>query len=171
MILREVVSYSPGVGLRRRFAIFLFLIGIVTKKAYSLIQWRGNRFSPISGHFDQTHGMKFPADNASLVATEVFCLLTRCLFVFAFFSATFWHFAVFPCVCCLFYVMPFCVMRFCVLPLCVLPFSIMPFTVMPFCAWYLYDSGFFSIFSFYRGLFFLAPFTGYISDWLNPFYF
>ena len=172
VILPEVVSYSLGVGLRRRFTIFLFLIGIFTQKAYIYI----NRFLPISGHFGRTHGVEFPADNASSVPTEVFCPLARCLFVFAFFSATFWHIAFFPFVCCLFDVMPLCVMRFCVLPLCVmpfcvlalcamplcvLPFSVMPSTVMPFCAWYLYDSGFFSISSFYRGHFFFTSFDLY----------
>ena len=43
--------------------------------------------------------------------------------------------------------MPVCVMPFCVMPVCVLPFSVMPFS-----ARYLYDSGFFSISSSYRGL-------------------
>ena len=51
-------------------------------------------------------------------------------------------------------VMPPCVMPFCVLTLCVIPFWELPFSVMSFSTWYLYDGGFFSISSFYRGLFF-----------------
>ena len=53
-----------------------------------------------------------------------------------------------------FCVMPLCVMPFRVLPLCVMPPCVLPFSVMPFSKWYLYDGGFFSISSFYRGLFF-----------------
>ena len=49
-------------------------------------------------------------------------------------------------------VMPFCVMPLCVMPLCVLPLCVLPFSAMPFSAWYLYDSGFFSISSSYCGL-------------------
>ena len=49
-------------------------------------------------------------------------------------------------------VMPFCVMPVCVLPLCVMPLCVLPFSAMPFSARYLYDSGFFSISSSYRGL-------------------
>ena len=55
-------------------------------------------------------------------------------------------------------VMPFCVMPFRVFPLCVMPPCVMPLCVLPFSAWYLYDSGFFSISSFYRGLFFFTNF-------------
>ena len=51
-------------------------------------------------------------------------------------------------------VLPLCVMPCCVLALCVMPLCVLPFSLMPFSAWYLYDSGFFSISSFYRGLFF-----------------
>ena len=56
-----------------------------------------------------------------------------------------------------FFVLPFCVMSLCVMPLCVMPvcvlaLCVLPFSAMPFSAWYLYDSGFFSISSSYRGL-------------------
>ena len=59
--------------------------------------------------------------------------------------------------------MPFCALPRCVMPLCVMPFcvlalSVMPLCVLPFSAWYLYDSGLFSISSFYRGLFFFTNF-------------
>ena len=53
-----------------------------------------------------------------------------------------------------FCVMPLCVLPFCVLALCVMPVCVMPVCVMPFSARYLYDSGFFSISSFNRSLFF-----------------
>ena len=58
--------------------------------------------------------------------------------------------------------MPLCVLPFCVLPLCVMPLRVLPLSVIPFFSWYLYDSGFFSISSFYRGLF-LPTLTRYIS--------
>ena len=45
------------------------------------------------------------------------------------------------------------------MPVCVLPLCVLPFSAMPFSARYLYDSGFFSISSSYRGL----PFTNFDS--------
>ena len=59
--------------------------------------------------------------------------------------------------------LPLCVMPLCVMPVCVLALCVLPFSAMPFSAWYLYDSGFSSISSSYRGL----SFTNFDSEYFR----
>ena len=89
-------------------------------------------------------------------------LFANCLFSDAFLRVVFMPLCVLPFCVLPLCVLPFCVMPFCVLPLCVMPLRVLPLSVIPFFSWYLYGSGFFSISSFYRGLF-LPTLTRYIS--------
>ena len=68
-------------------------------------------------------------------------------------------------------VMTFCVLHLCVMPLYVMPLCGLPFSVMPFSASYLCDSGFFSISSIYRGLFWTNFETVYFRFDLSHFTF